>query len=74
MAKLYFQKCIKKINLHTFTTAPLAFVVPGEWAHRLSLWMETQAIGSVHPSESGTIAVFQGEKGESQLDEKGECL
>ncbi len=28
-------------------------------------------IGSVHPSESGTIAAFQGEKGESQLDEKG---
>ncbi len=28
-------------------------------------------IGSVHPSESGTIAVFRGEKGESQLGEKG---
>ncbi len=28
-------------------------------------------IGSVHPSESDTIAAFQGEKGESQLDEKG---
>ncbi len=28
-------------------------------------------IGSVHPSESGTIALFQEEKGESQLDEKG---
>ncbi len=31
----------------------------------------TLHIGSVHPSESGTIAAFQGEKGESQLDEKG---
>ncbi len=32
-----------------------------------------QSIGSVHPSESGTIDEFQGEKGEkgeSQLDEK----
>ncbi len=28
-------------------------------------------IGSVHPSESGTIAAFREEKGESQLDEKG---
>ncbi len=28
-------------------------------------------IGSVHPSESGTIAAFRGEKGKSQLDEKG---
>ncbi len=28
-------------------------------------------IGSVHPSERGTIAAWQGEKGESQLDEKG---
>ncbi len=27
--------------------------------------------GKVHPSESGTIAGFRGEKGESQLDEKG---
>ncbi len=27
--------------------------------------------GSVHPSESGTIAAFQEEKGESQLDKKG---
>ncbi len=31
-------------------------------------------IGSVHPSESGTIAAFQGEKEESQLDEKGNVL
>ncbi len=29
------------------------------------------SIGSVHPSESGTITAFWGEKGESQLDEKG---
>ncbi len=29
------------------------------------------SIRSVHPSESVTIAVFQEEKGESQLDEKG---
>ncbi len=28
-------------------------------------------IGSVHPSESGTITALQGEKGESQLEEKG---
>ncbi len=28
-------------------------------------------IGLVHPSESGTIAAFHGEKGDSQLDEKG---
>ncbi len=28
-------------------------------------------LGSVHPSESSTIAAFQGEKGESQLDEMG---
>ncbi len=28
-------------------------------------------IGIVHPSESGTITAFQREKGESQLDEKG---
>ncbi len=28
-------------------------------------------IGSVHLSESSTIAAFQGEKGESQLDKKG---
>ncbi len=28
-------------------------------------------IGSVYPSESGTMAAFQGEKGERQLDEKG---
>ncbi len=31
-------------------------------------------IGSVQPSESGTIAAFQGEKKESQLDEKGNAL
>ncbi len=30
-----------------------------------------QEIGSVHPSESSAIAAFRGEKGESQLDEKG---
>ncbi len=29
-----------------------------------------QIIGSMHPSENDTIAVFQGEKGESKLDEK----
>ncbi len=28
-------------------------------------------IGSMHPSESDTIVAFRGEKGESQLDEKG---
>ncbi len=28
-------------------------------------------IGSLHPSESGTITAFWGEKGESQPDEKG---
>ncbi len=28
-------------------------------------------IGSMHPSESGIIDAFCGEKGESQLDEKG---
>ncbi len=31
-------------------------------------------IGSVHPSESGTIAAFRVEKGESQLNEKGNVL
>ncbi len=31
-------------------------------------------IRNVHPSESVTIAAFQGEKGKSQLDEMGECL
>ncbi len=31
----------------------------------------TKCIRSVHPSESITIAAFRGEKGESQLDEKG---
>ncbi len=34
----------------------------------------TQAIGSVHPSESGTIAAFRVEKGESQLDKKGNVI
>ncbi len=33
--------------------------------------MENIAIGSVHLSESGTIAAFRGEKEDSQLDEKG---
>ncbi len=32
------------------------------------------AIGSVHLSESGTIAAFRVEKGESQLDEKGNVV
>ncbi len=31
-------------------------------------------IGSVHPSESGTIAALRIEKGESQLDEKGNVV
>ncbi len=30
-----------------------------------------QSFGSVHPSESGTIALFYGESGESELDKKG---
>ncbi len=30
-----------------------------------------RSIGSVHPSESSTIAAFHAEKGESQLDKKG---
>ncbi len=36
----------------------------------VSLWMVTMTIQSMHPSESVTIAVFWGEKEESQLDEK----
>ncbi len=32
------------------------------------------SIGSVHPSDSGTIAAFWGEKGKSQLDEKGDVF
>ncbi len=36
--------------------------------------LECKGIGSVHLSENGTIVAFWGEKGESQLDEKGECL
>ncbi len=31
-------------------------------------------IGSVHPSESSTIAAFRVEKGESQLDGKGNVV
>ncbi len=43
-----------------------------KWQH--SYCMKTvciETIGSVHPSKSDTIAVFQGEKVESQLNEKG---
>ncbi len=39
--------------------------------HQFTTQLYTHAIGSVHPSESDTIAAFQGEKVESQLDEKG---
>ncbi len=40
--------------------------------HKHNILMKSLVcIGSVHPSESGTIAVFQGEKGESYVDEKG---
>ncbi len=35
-----------------------------------TLWI-LHIIRSMHPSESHTIAAFQGEKGESQLDKKG---
>ncbi len=39
--------------------------------HQSTNFLNWPPIGSVQPSESGTIAAFQGEKGESQLDEKG---
>ncbi len=39
--------------------------------YQLSVGYVLAVIGSVHSSESSTIAAFQGEKGESQLDEKG---
>ncbi len=32
------------------------------------------SIGNVHPSESSTIAAFRGEKGDNQLDEKGNAF
>ncbi len=41
------------------------------WLVRIYSWVNPLTIGSVHPSESGTIAAFWGEKGENQLDEKG---
>ncbi len=36
--------------------------------------IEKECTESVHPSERGTIAAFQGEKGKSQLDKNGVCL
>ncbi len=43
----------------------------GTTASIFILPVPSDAIGSVHPSKSGTIPAFQGEKGQSQLDEKG---
>ncbi len=44
------------------------------WCKTKGLSIKTERIGSVHPSESGTIAAFRVEKGESQLDEKGNVV
>ncbi len=58
---------------------PLTFLVnadPGAKCEKRGAKLEKSdakhpAIGSVHPSESSTIAAFWLEKGERQLDEKG---
>ncbi len=42
--------------------------------HTYSVPFGLASIGSVHPSESGTIAAFRVEKGESQLDGKGNVV
>ncbi len=62
-AQILFSVCSREYRNTEIVTTALQVIIQG--------YRSIETIGSVHLSESGTIAVFWGEKGENQLDEKG---